>query len=222
MQKQGKMIYLDCSSGISGDMTVAALLDLGGDPEHLVKTLESLPLDGWKAEISNVTKSGLRVCDFNVILEHDNHDHDMEYLHGHSHEEHVHHDSVHKNGHHGRNLQEITQILQAGNMSPYALELALKTFRILAEAEGSVHGKPVDQVHFHEVGAVDSIIDIAAAAICLDDLQVRDVVIPVVNEGQGQIRCQHGFFFPFLFLQHQLLLRRISCRFILLMCRENW
>ena len=68
MQKQEKMIYLDCSSGISGDMTVAALLDLGGDPEHLVKTLESLPLDGWKAEISNVTKSGLRVCDFNVIL----------------------------------------------------------------------------------------------------------------------------------------------------------
>ena len=77
-------------------------------------------------------------------------------------------------------------------MSPYALELALKIFRILAEAEGSVHGKPMDQVHFHEVGAVDSIIDIAAAAICLDDLQVRDVVIPVVNEGQGQIRCQHG------------------------------
>lgn len=192
MQKQGKMIYLDCSSGISGDMTVAALLDLGADPEHLVKTLESLPLDGWKAEISNVTKSGLRVCDFNVILEHDNHDHDMEYLHGHSHEEHVHHDSIHKNGHHGRNLQEITRILQAGNMSPYALELALKIFRILAEAEGSVHGKPMDQVHFHEVGAVDSIIDIAAAAICLDDLQVRDVVIPVVNEGQGQIRCQHG------------------------------
>ena len=76
-------------------MTVAALLDLGADPEHLVKTLESLPLDGWKAEISNVTKSGLRVCDFNVILEHDNHDHDMEYLHGHSHT----HDHDHHHGH---------------------------------------------------------------------------------------------------------------------------
>lgn len=223
MQKNGKKIYLDCSSGISGDMTVAALLDLGADPEHLIKTLESLPLDGWKTEITNVTKSGLRVCDFNVILDHDNHDHDMEYLHGHGHEEHahgehiheehiheghvheghiheghthedhVHHDSVHEHGHHhGRNLQEITRILQAGSMTPHALELALKIFNILAQAEGSVHGKPVDQVHFHEVGAVDSIIDIAAAAICLDDLQVQEVIISSVNEGQGQIRCQHG------------------------------
>lgn len=218
MEKKGKIIYLDCSSGISGDMTVAALLDLGADPDYLVNTLKSLPLDGWRTEISNVTKSGLRVCDFNVILKHDNHDHDMDYLHGndckehsyekhsheghdhegyghegHGHEEYTHNENIHENvHHHGRNLQDITEILQAGTLTAHALELALKIFRILAEAEASVHGKTVDQVHFHEVGAVDSIIDIAATAICLDNLQVQEVIIPSLNEGQGQIRCQHG------------------------------
>ena len=81
----GKTLYLECYSGISGDMTVAALLDLGADRGVLDKALYSLPVSGFRTQISRVKKSGFDACDFNVILEHDNHDHDMEYLHGHEH-----------------------------------------------------------------------------------------------------------------------------------------
>ncbi|MDO4339615.1 MAG: DUF111 family protein, partial [Eubacteriales bacterium] len=85
----GKTLYLECGSGISGDMTVAALLDLGADQGVLLRALESLPVDGFTVEISRVKKSGLDACDFLVKLDaaHENHDHDMEYLHGHMHEE---------------------------------------------------------------------------------------------------------------------------------------
>ena len=90
----GKTLYLECYSGISGDMTVAALLDLGADRKVLEETLQSLPVNGFRTEISRVKKSGLDACDFNVILEHDNHDHDMEYLHGHDHD--MEHDHDHE------------------------------------------------------------------------------------------------------------------------------
>ena len=93
----GKTLYLECYSGISGDMTVAALLDLGADRGVLDKALYSLPVSGFRTKISRVKKSGLDACDFNVILEHDNHDHDMEYLHGHEHEmeHHYNHEHTH-------------------------------------------------------------------------------------------------------------------------------
>ena len=104
----GNTLYLECRSGISGDMTVAALLDLGADQEVLMKALRSLPVQGFRVEISRVVKAGLDVCDFNVILDqaHENHDHDMEYLHGHSHggedsEHGHHHEKAHEHEHRG-------------------------------------------------------------------------------------------------------------------------
>ena len=111
----GQKLYLECYSGISGDMTVAALSGLMKDRTPLFCVLDHMPVEGFSYELKQVKKSGIDAWDFLVKLdaEHENHDHDMEYLHGHSHEEHVHHDSIHKNGHHGRNLQEITRILQA-------------------------------------------------------------------------------------------------------------
>ena len=201
---ENKILYLDCASGISGDMTVAALLDLGANEKGLLEMLHSLPLTGWDVQISRVKKSGIDACDFKVILdpEHENHDHDMAYLHGQEYHEHKHehdhdhphdHDHHHEHHHHhGRNLEDITEILRASSLSPSALQLALRIFEIVAKAEAHVHGLPIDQVHFHEVGAVDSILDIAAAAYCLDDLHVQEVVIPSLTEGTGQIRCQHG------------------------------
>ncbi len=95
-----KSLYLECKSGISGDMTVAALLDLGADKAVLQKVLDSIPLKGFKTEISRVQKSGIDVCDFNVILETDNHDHDMAYLFGDGHEHHHEHEHSHEH-HHG-------------------------------------------------------------------------------------------------------------------------
>lgn len=225
-----KILHLECNSGISGDMTVAALLDLGANREVLMEALESLPLTGYSIEIKDVYKSGIRACDFNVILDsaHENHDHDMEYLYGdaHTHDAavsheyaHAHADGVeehehavnkvtdahaehtvnetpgtpaHHHHHDARNLNDIAQIIMAGRLTENAKSLALKIFRILAQAEAKVHGKSIDEVHFHEVGAVDSIVDITAAAVCLDNLQPDQVVISALTDGTGQIRCQHG------------------------------
>ena len=201
-----KTLYLECYSGISGDMTVAALLDLGADREVLKESLKSLPVGGFRTEITRVKKSGLDACDFSVILEQDNHDHDMEYLHGseksytghheHSHEvnhEHHHgHTHSHEHPHEHRGMKEITEIIQKSEMTVRAKKMAMRVFGILAQAESKAHGVPVEEVHFHEVGAVDSIVDIAAIAICMDDLDISNVIVPVLYEGTGFIRCQHG------------------------------
>ena len=201
-----KTLYLECYSGISGDMTVAALLDLGADREVLKESLKSLPVGGFRTEITRVKKSGLDACDFSVILEQDNHDHDMEYLHGseksytghheHSHEmnhEHHHgHTHSHEYPHEHRGMKEITEIIQKSEMTVRAKKMAMRVFDILARAESKAHGVPVEEVHFHEVGAVDSIVDIAAIAICMDNLDISNVIVPVLYEGTGFIRCQHG------------------------------
>ena len=276
----GKTLYLECYSGISGDMTVAALLDLGADQEVLGKVLASLPVQGFETKISRVKKSGIDACDFDVVLdaEIDGHDHDMEYLHGHAHpaeaaqqskmevhahsqeeehghehvhahgdehdhqhshsheeehshghthsheeepnHEHVHtHDNEHEHSHsqedhahehthshegehthaHGhhhhhqhRGMKEIRQIIAAADMTENARKISLDIFEILAQAEAKAHNVPAEEVHFHEVGAVDSIVDILSVAVCLDNLGITDVIVPVLYEGTGTIRCQHG------------------------------
>lgn len=239
----GKTLYLETSSGISGDMFVAAMIDLGADPEALERALNSIPADGFMVEISSVKKSGIACCDFNVILDeaHENHDHDMAYLYGpapvssaapqeeahhchchedeeahhcHCHEEeeahhchchedeeahhchchggeepHHHHEHHH---HHGRHLAEILDIIAATDMTDSAKALASKMFHIVAEAESLAHHMPLEEVHFHEVGAIDSIVDIIAAAVTFDSLGITDVIIPCLTEGTGTVRCQHG------------------------------
>ncbi len=239
----GKTLYLETSSGISGDMFVAAMIDLGADPEALERALNSIPADGFMVEISSVKKSGIACCDFNVILDaaHENHDHDMAYLYGsapvtaaapqeeehhchgcedeeahhchchedeevphcHCHEDeeahhchchggeepHPHHEHHH---HHGRHLAEILDIIDATDMTDSAKALAGKMFHIVAEAESLAHHMPLEEVHFHEVGAIDSIVDIIAAAVTFDSLGITDVIIPCLTEGRGTVRCQHG------------------------------
>lgn len=197
------MLYLECASGISGDMTVAALLDLGADEQTLRRALASLPVDGFQIHISRVVKSGLDACDFHVLLDgdHENNDHDMDYLHGSGHRAghpHARHDQGDRHMHDRdsthvhRGLPEILGIIRQADMTERAKELAEKIFRILAQAEAKAHGVPIEQVHFHEVGAVDSIVDILAAAVCLDDLDITEVVIPRLCEGTGTVRCRHG------------------------------
>ena len=230
----GKTLYLDCSSGISGDMTVAALLDLGASEQRLRETLSTLPTHGFDVAVTRVRKSGLDVCDFDVRLDaaHENHDHDMAWLYGHldasEHEhEHTHahghdhlkcyksdrieaisdpivtdlqhsaeHDHEHAHHHHHhhehRSLADVCAIIDASAMSEHAKELAHAVFGKLAEAEAKAHGATPESVMFHEVGAIDSIVDICSVAICLDDLDVTAVIVPSLAEGHGTIRCAHG------------------------------
>ena len=188
----GKTLYLECYSGISGDMTVAALLDLGADRSVLDRVLKSLKVSGFETKISRVVKSGIDACDFDVVLdkEHENHDHDMEYLHGHHHEgherNHAHGTGTAQDHHHHehRGIKEITYIIEHSAMTENAKKIALRIFEILAEAESKAHNVPVDQVHFHEVGAVDSIVDIVSVAVCLDNLDI-DQMLNVLNKQSG-------------------------------------
>ena len=188
-----KTLYLECCSGISGDMMTAALLDLGADEEVLRKALKSLPVDGYEIKISRVKKAGLDVCDFDVVLDaaHENHDHDMEYLYGHQKEQREGHGHGHVSHEH-RSLADILKLIEMGDLTPRAKQTASDIFCILGEAEARAHGVPGDQVHFHEVGAVDSIVDIVSAAVCLDNLEITDVIVEELYEGRGTIRCQHG------------------------------
>ena len=226
-----KKLYIECNTGISGDMTVASLLDLGADEAKLRNVLEGLKekVGGFDISIKKVEKSGIMATDFDVILDVDNHDHDMEYLYGHEHthsHEHHHdheHDHEHEHGHghhhdhehhhdhdhghhhdhhhHGhdhvhRSLGDVVDIINAAEMSDGARELAIKVFTIVAKAESAVHGRSLEEVHFHEVGAIDSIVDIIAAAVCYDDIvssnDVTGTVITKLVDGTGTVRCQHG------------------------------
>lgn len=196
----GKSLYFECEAGISGDMAVAAMLDLGADKEILRKVLRSLPLEGYEIEIRRVLKSGIDCCDFNVKLDKSNYDHDMDYLHGnfhdhhdiHHHNHHDYHDHHHHSAHEHRHLAEINSIIDSAEMTEGARHLAKKIFSIIAKAEAEAHGKPVDKVGFHEVGAVDSIVDIVSFAVCFDNLGIEKVYIPKLSEGTGTVRCQHG------------------------------
>ena len=198
-------LYLECYSGISGDMLTGALLDLGADQEKLEQVLKTIPAQGFDIQISKVQKSGISAVDFDVLLdhEHENHDHDMAYLFGetapeeeeHHHHHHDHHDHD-GHPHEHRSLQDVLAVIDGTQMTQGAKELADRIFRIVAEAESEVHARPLNEVHFHEVGAIDSIVDIISIAVCFDDLrekeQISGVVVPVLYEGTGTVRCQHG------------------------------
>ena len=218
-----KKLYLDCGSGISGDMFVAAMIDLGADPDTLQKALDSIPADGFFVEIGRVKKAGIDCCDFHVHLDDDceNHDHDMDYLYGslapaagsgcscheepdreehhcHCHEEgydgEAHHCCRQEKDHHHphRGLAEILPMIDACDMTETAKALARKIFRIIGEAEAKAHDLPLDEVHFHEVGALDSIVDVVAAAVTFDSLHIKEVIVPKLTEGTGTVRCRHG------------------------------
>ncbi|MBO4234932.1 MAG: LarC family nickel insertion protein [Firmicutes bacterium] len=198
-----RVLYFECNTGISGDMTVAALLDAGASEEVLLEALKGIKDESFEIKISRVKKSGLDCCDFDVVLdaEHETHDHDMEYLYGHEHSHnHCHghhdHDDEHTHDHHHahvhRNPSDIKAIINDLDITDNARSIANRTFDILAEAEAKAHGISIDEVHFHEVGAIDSIVDVVAAAVCLDNLGVDEVIVKSISEGTGSVRCQHG------------------------------
>jgi uncharacterized protein (TIGR00299 family) protein len=168
-----RMLYIEGAAGMSGDMTVGALLSLGASAERLKATLDSLKLGNeFSYVISEKASYGIAGTDFDVILPHHHH-------HGHHHHEH-------------RNLADVEAIIDGGEMSERARALAKKAFRFVAEAEAKAHGKPIEEVHFHEVGAIDSIVDIVSAAVLFDDLGETECVVTGLTEGTGTVMCAHG------------------------------
>lgn len=178
-----RILYLECNSGISGDMAVGALLDLGADKEKLVRALDASQIGGFHLHFGRTKKCGIDAYDFDVHLEEEHvHEKDQGFC---EHEGH-HHGHVH------RNLSDVKEILQKIPMGENARARAERVFEIVAQAEAKAHGIPVEEVHFHEVGAVDSIIDIAGFALCMEDIQADEVIISPLTEGRGSVKCQHG------------------------------
>jgi hypothetical protein len=213
-----KTLYLDIFSGIAGDMFIAALLDLGVDAKKLERELQKLKLDGYHLHISRQQKSAIAGIKFDVHLapEHDHPHHETAcgmHVHEHPHETGHHHEhshghlhlrslqfsttpgAPHEHHHAGqRNFSEIKQLISRSKLSAWVKQKSIAVFARIAEAEGKIHGLPPNEVHFHEVGAVDSIVDIVGAAIALELLGKPRVFASPVVEGTGWIKCAHGRF----------------------------
>ncbi len=199
----------DCFSGIAGNMAVASLLDLGADETILKKALASIKFSEGPIEliIEQKMQSGIRGIYFNTAddehtHEHEHeHEHDHEHHHEHEHEHaHVHHhehqhqhEHTHEH-HHGphRGMKEIRELIESAELTSGAKRIALSCFNALAEAEATIHGKSIDEVHFHEVGARDSIADIVGTAVCIDNLAIGEIYFTPINLGSGMIKCAHG------------------------------
>lgn len=194
-----KTLYLDIFSGISGDMFIGALIDLGVDPHKLGRELEKLKLDGYHLHVSDQERQGIAGIKFDVHLAHDHHGHAHDH-HYHDHEHGQSHEHQHEHGDHdhshddSRNFNDIKKLITKSKLSPWVKKKSIAVFQRIAEAEGKIHGKPASEVHFHEVGAVDSIVDIVGACIGLELLGKPRVLASPVVEGTGWIRCAHGRF----------------------------
>lgn len=182
------VLYFDCNSGASGDMILAALLDLGLPEDDLRADLKKLDLDGYHIEVRKAVKSGITGTDLDVVVEGQENRHDHDH-HEHHHEHHDHHDHPH---HPHRGFTEIRQIITSSTLPEEVKELSLKIFLKVAEAEARIHGTTIEEVHFHEVGAVDSMVDIIGAAIGIHRLKPDLIVSSPIPLGTGFVRCAHG------------------------------
>ena len=176
-----KTLYFDCSSGISGNMTLGALLEIIGDENYLLEELKKLNVDGYKIEISKQVKNGIIGTYVDVILDEEHH---HEHEHDHEHEHHHHHEH--------RNLNDVYSVIDNSSLEDKTKDLAKRIFLRVAKAESKVHNKPLEEVHFHEVGAIDSIVDIVGTAILINKINPDRIISSVVNDGYGFIECAHG------------------------------
>ena len=216
-----RIAYLECFSGISGDMFLGALVDAGVSPGLLQQTVAALEV-GAKLEISRVVRSGISATKVDVWVdgekdmpreeywakqdathshahnhEHDHgrsHTHEHTHEHSHSHEESPHTSEQHEHEHVHRGLTEIRKIISAAKISESAKKTAISIFEALGAAEAKIHNVPVETIHFHEVGAVDAIVDIVCAAVGAEALAVDEIVCSSLNVGGGTVKCAHGTF----------------------------
>jgi len=162
-----KTLYLDCFCGISGDMTVAALLDAGASSDTILSSVNALSLEGVAASVEKVSKQGVQATQFHVGVD----------------------PEIHQPH---RHLPDIIRIIDEAPLPEPVKEKAIRTFTLLGNAEAQVHGVPTEKIHFHEVGAADSIVDIIAANLALHDLKIRRVICSPLVTGSGAVKCAHG------------------------------
>jgi pyridinium-3,5-bisthiocarboxylic acid mononucleotide nickel chelatase len=202
-----RIAYLDCFSGISGDMFLAALIDAGVSPKLFEDTVAALNI-GATLEISKVNRSGITATKVDVIVNGEKDSprevkasapHDHTHAHDHHHDVHHHHEAhlnePHTHDHpHGRSLTEIRDIIRQSKISDQAKATAIAIFEKLGSAESKIHNVPIDQIHFHEVGAADALVDIVCAAIGAEALAVDEFICSPLNVGGGTVTCAHGIF----------------------------
>ncbi len=178
-----KTLYFDCFSGISGDMTLGALIDVGLDFDYLRVELGKLPVEGFDLQLSRVERASISAAKFDVLTESDggHHHHDGD-------------DGGHSPGHYHRKASEIIDMIRGSGLGPGIRKRAVEIFEKLAISEGQVHDLPPEDVEFHEVGAVDSIVDVVGTAIGLDALGIEQFLCSPINVGGGFIHCQHGYY----------------------------
>jgi hypothetical protein len=179
-----RTLYLDCFAGASGDMLVGAMLDCGLDFESLRSELLKLGVEGYELSLKRVDRSGISAAKFDVHLTSDLHSHEHHHKHEHSHERHPH-------SHH-RALSDIKHIISSSNLSGQVKERAQTIFQRIGEAESKIHGIPIEAVHFHEVGAIDSIVDIVGACVAFDALKIERIISSPLHVGSGTFKCAHG------------------------------
>lgn len=188
-----KTLYLDCFSGISGDMTIGALLDLGLELALLQTELAKLGVTGYELSCTRVDRSGLRATKFEVRRSRATHSHHYEHdNHEHHHHEHTPSHEAIPHTHEHRSLSTIKELIAASSLSDEVKENAAAIFQRLGEAEAKAHGVDIEAVHLHEVGAIDSIIDIVGACIGIEALGIERILASPLNVGYGKFTCAHG------------------------------
>ena len=178
-----KTLYIDCSMGAAGDMLTAALLELLPDPDGYVKKLNDLNIPGVKIIKEATEKCGIAATHMRVLIDGvEEHEGMHEHHHEHHHHEHHHHAS----------MQDIQDIINSLDIPQKVKYDASTIFALIAEAESHVHGKPIEQIHFHEVGSMDAVADVVSVCYLMNEIDPAEVVISPIHVGSGTVRCAHG------------------------------
>ena len=190
-----KTLYLDCGMGAAGDMLTAALLELMPEREKMVAELNNLGIPGVEVKAEAVSKCGIGGTHISVRIHGEEeseamHKHTHEHDHTHEHEQE--HTGNHTHTHHHSGMHEIEHIVEELPVSERVKKDILAVFGLIAEAESHVHGVPVTEIHFHEVGTMDAVADVAAVCVLMDRLAPDRVMVSPVHVGSGQVKCAHG------------------------------
>ncbi|MDO5154805.1 MAG: LarC family nickel insertion protein [Eubacteriales bacterium] len=197
-------LYIECNMGAAGDMLMAALLELFEDKEMCIQKLNALQIPNVQYAYEKSVKCGITGTHMSVKINgqeehsHDHHEHAHSHEHTHEHGEHAYsHEHAHEHGthghsHHHASMDDVCHIIHHLNVSEDVKKDAIAIYQLIAQAEGHVHDKPVDEIHFHEVGTMDAVADVVGVCYLLHELGIENIVTSPIHVGSGQVHCAHG------------------------------